>query len=96
MHAYIIRRLVWMIFIVLGMTLVVFVVTHLIPADPARVAAGEGANAEIIASIRKEFGLDRPLWEQYWIFLKGLLQGNLGRSILTGRHVLDDIKVLDV
>lgn len=76
----------------LGMTLVVFVITHLIPADPAMIAAGEGANAEIIASIRQEYGLDRPLWEQYWIFLKGLLQGNLGRSILTGRPVLDDIK----
>lgn len=92
MQAYIIRRLVWMVFVALGMTLVVFVITHLIPADPAMIAAGEGANAEIIESIRKEFGLDRPLWEQYWIYLKGLLRGNLGRSILTGRPVLDDIK----
>lgn len=81
-----------MVFVALGMTLVVFVITHLIPADPAMIAAGEGSNAEIIESIRKEFGLDRPLWEQYWIYLQGLLRGNLGRSILTGRPVLDDIK----
>jgi len=81
-----------MIFIVLGMTLIVFVVTHLIPADPAMIAAGQGADASSIEKVRQEFGLDRPLPEQYFIFLKGLLRGNLGRSILTGRPVLDDIK----
>jgi peptide/nickel transport system permease protein len=81
-----------MVFVVLGMTVIVFVVTHLIPADPAMIAAGEGADAEIIAAVRAEYGLDRPLLEQYWLFLKGLLRGNLGRSILTGRPVLDDIR----
>lgn len=92
MRAYIIRRLIWMVFVVFGMTLIVFVVTHLIPAEPATIAAGLGASADSIQAIRKEFALDRPLYEQYWIYLKGLLHGNLGRSILTGRPVLDDIK----
>jgi peptide/nickel transport system permease protein len=92
MQAYILRRLAWMVFVILGMTVIVFVISHLIPANPALLAAGEGADASIVAAIRAEYGLDRPLPEQYWLFLKGLFQGNLGRSILTGRPVLDDIK----
>jgi peptide/nickel transport system permease protein len=92
MSGYIVRRLVWLVFVVLGMTLIVFVVTHLIPADPATIAAGQGASADSIRAIREEFGLDRPLHEQYWLYLQGLFRGNLGRSILTGRPVLDDIR----
>jgi len=92
MSAYVIRRLEWLIFVVLGMTLIVFVITHMIPADPAKIAAGLGAEASAVEKIRRELGLDRPLPEQYFIYLKGLLRGDLGRSILTGRPVLDDIK----
>jgi peptide/nickel transport system permease protein len=92
MSAYIVRRIIWLIFVILGMTLIVFTITHLIPADPAKIAAGLGADASAVEKIRQDLGLDRPLPAQYWIYLTGLLHGNLGRSILTGRPVLDDIK----
>lgn len=92
MTQYILRRLVWLVFVMLGMTLVVFSVTHLIPADPARVVAGETATKEAVERIRQDLGLDKPLPEQYLNYLLGLLQGDLGKSILTGRPVIEDIK----
>lgn len=92
MWSYILRRLFWLVFVMLGMTLIVFVVTHIIPADPAKVVAGDTADAATVERIRKELGLDRPLAEQYLIYLKGLLRGDLGKSILTSRPVLDDLK----
>ena len=92
MLSFIARRLVWMVFVILGMSLIVFVVTHFIPADPAQLAAGPGADASIVRAIRERYGLDRPLPEQYLMFVKGLLRGDFGRSILTGRPVINDIK----
>ena len=92
MIRYIARRFTWLIFVVLGMTVITFVISHMIPADPAKIAAGLGADASAVEKVRAEYGLDRPLPGQYLIYLMGLLQGNLGRSILTGRPVLDDIK----
>ena len=92
MLSFIARRLVWMVFVILGMSLIVFVVTHFIPADPAQLAAGPGADASIVRAIRAKYGLDRPLPEQYFMFVKGLLRGDFGRSILTGRPVINDIK----
>lgn len=92
MSRYIARRLVWLIFVVLGMTLITFMITHIIPADPAKIAAGLGADASAVEAIRKDLGLDRPLPEQYIRYLGDLLHADLGRSILTGRPVLDDIK----
>ena len=92
MGRYIVRRLVWLIFVILGMTMITFLITHIIPADPAKLAAGLGADASAVEKIRAEYGLDLPLHQQYFRYLTGLLQGDLGRSILTGRPVLDDIK----
>jgi peptide/nickel transport system permease protein len=88
---YLVRRLVGLIFVVFGMTLVTFVISHIVPADPAAAAAGFNAGAEQIEQIRREMGLDRPLHEQYFSYLWGLLHGDLGRSILNHRPVLDDI-----
>jgi peptide/nickel transport system permease protein len=90
--AYIVRRFIWMGFVILGMTLIVFIVTHIIPADPVVAALGWGAGAAAYDKVREEFGLDLPLPQQYLRFLKGLLQGDLGRSIVTNRPVLDSIK----
>jgi peptide/nickel transport system permease protein len=92
MGTYVVRRLAWMILVVLGMTLITFAITHMIPADPAKIAAGLGADASAVEKIRQELGLDLPLPEQYLFYLKNLLRGDLGRSILTSRPVLDDIK----
>ncbi len=92
MSTYLIRRLLLLLVTLFGLTLVVFAVSHVAPGDPARLAAGPEANQEQIALIQKEFGLDRPLPVQYALYLKGLLQGNFGRSIRTRHDVLDDIR----
>ena len=87
------KRLLLVLLTLLGLTVVVFVVSHVTPGDPARLAAGPDASQEQIALIRTEFGLDRSLPVQYAIYLKGVLQGNFGRSIRTRHDVSDDIKV---
>ena len=74
-------------------TLVVFLISNLVPADPILAQLGDlqAADERLVAAYRARWGLDRPLWEQYWIFLTGLLQGDFGVSISTQRPVLDDI-----
>ena len=74
-------------------TLVVFLIATQVPADPILAQLGDlqAANEELVARYRARWGLDRPLWEQYWIFLSGLVQGDLGTSIASQRPVLDDI-----
>jgi peptide/nickel transport system permease protein len=85
------RRLAFLVLTVLGMSAVMFVVTRMIPADPARIAAGEYANREMIDAVRQEMGLDRTLPEQYWRYLTSLARGDLGRSVQSRRPVLDDL-----
>ncbi len=92
MSKFLIRRVFLLLVTLFGLTLVVFTVSHVAPGDPARLAAGPEANTEQIELIQKEFGLDRPLPAQYVLYLKGLLQGNFGRSIRTRHDVFDDIR----
>jgi peptide/nickel transport system permease protein len=91
MAAYVLRRLVWLGFVLVGMTLLSFIVTHLIPADPAKAAAGMDATADQIERLKRDLGLDRPLHEQYLLYLGGLLRGDLGTSIVSRRPVRDDL-----
>src|ERR671934_2557108 len=91
MVAYIGRRIAWLVLVAVGMTLVTFVVTHLIPADPVKFAAGLDATADQIEQTRKSLGLDKPLPEQYLIYLGNLAHGDLGTSIITKRPVRDDL-----
>jgi peptide/nickel transport system permease protein len=88
---YIVRRLVWLVFVAVGMTLLIFVMTHLIPADPAKFAAGLDATADQIEQTKRSLGLDKPLPEQYLIYLGNLAHGDLGTSIITKRPVKDDL-----
>ncbi len=64
------------------MALVTFLLLHYLPADPAALIAGRSANAQMIANVRHQLGLDLPLPLQFWRYLSGLLQGNLGRSYI--------------
>ncbi len=80
-----------MVLVVLGVTLITFIISHLIPGDPARLIAGERATDEIVAAIRTRLGLDLPLYQQYWNYMVALVQGDLGTSIRTSRPVLEDI-----
>jgi peptide/nickel transport system permease protein len=75
-----------------GMSLMTFLISHAIPADPAAAAAGQGASIEAIQNIRHQMGLDLPLHEQYIKYIRDiLLHGDFGYSILNHRPVLDDI-----
>lgn len=85
------KRLIGMVWVVLGVTLITFIISHLIPGDPARLIAGERATDEIVAAIRSRLGLDLPLYQQYWNYMVALAQGDLGTSIRTSRPVLEDI-----
>lgn len=93
MLAYIIRRLVLVIPIVLGVTLVVFIILHTMPGDPAQVMAGLDSSKEVLERIRNDLGLDQPLPIQYLTFLKNIfIHGDLGYSFRTRRPVSAEIK----
>ena len=66
----------------LGISVIVFFMIHLVPGDPARTLLGVRATDEAVAALHARFGLDQPLWQQYLSFLGRLLHGDLGRSIL--------------
>jgi peptide/nickel transport system permease protein len=87
---FIVRRLLLLIPILLGLTLLIFVFIHLLPGDPATTILGERATPENYARVRATLGLDRPLHEQYLSYMGGLLQGDLGRSFITNRDVVGD------
>jgi peptide/nickel transport system permease protein len=78
---YIFRRLAQMVPVVFGITLVVFALLQLIPGDPATTMLGVHATPESIAALRRELGLDRPLWEQYLRYLGNVLTFDLGNSL---------------
>ncbi|HSB72708.1 MAG TPA: ABC transporter permease [Candidatus Methylomirabilis sp.] len=90
--SYVFRRLCYTIPVLLGVTLLVFIISHAIPGDPARMMAGQKASREAVENIRRSLGLDRPLPEQYLRYLVGLTRGDLGRSIRNQRPVLDDLR----
>ncbi|UHL63732.1 ABC transporter permease [Paralcaligenes sp. KSB-10] len=86
------KRLFSLVLVVIGVSLITFIISHLIPGDPARLIAGDRATDEIVAHIRQKLGLDLPLYLQYWHYAVGLVHGDLGTSIRTGRPVLEDIR----
>ena len=77
--------------VLLGVSVVIFVLIRLTPGDPARIMAGEHADQQTVEEIREKWGLNKPLPEQYFIWLKEALQGNLGRSITTREFVVSEI-----
>lgn len=87
MLAYVGRRLIQTVLILLGISFVTFVLLYLVPADPARQIAGRSATAETVANIREQLGLNLPFYEQYLRYLVGLVQGDLGRSYLQKTEV---------
>jgi peptide/nickel transport system permease protein len=91
MIGYVLRRLGYTVLVVFAAVSVVFLISHLIPADPVRAIAGPHAGPEQVKALRSEWGLDKPLYQQYYVYFRELLHGNLGRSLLTRRPVLDDL-----
>ena len=92
MGRYIARRLLNLIPILLGITLLVFAFLHLIPGDPAVVMVGERATPEQVAALKERLGLNQPLLLQYLKFLFNLIRLDLGNSIISGVPIADEIK----
>jgi len=88
---YILRRLLLMVPVLFGVTVIVFLVISLIPGDPAKAILGTFATPENIARVNHDLGLDRALPIQYFIWLGNLLHGDFGRSYILHRPVLDEV-----
>ncbi len=93
MWLYVAKRCLGLIPVVLGITLFVFLLLHLIPGDPAIVLLGERATPEQVVALRQQLGLEQPLPVQYVRFLMQVLQGDLGRSILSGIPVAEELRL---
>ena len=78
---YVVRRLLQLVPIVLGVTVLVFFLIHLVPGDPARTILGNHATPQKVALLHREWGLDKPLPVQYWRFLERMVRGDLGSSL---------------
>src|SRR5256886_2121242 len=85
------RRIVGIAAVMVGVSIITFAISHVIPADPVAPALGDHATDQQIAAFRAEYPLDRPLPEQYLTYVVGLAHGDLGRSIRTRRPVADDL-----
>lgn len=86
------KRLFALLLVVVGVSLITFAISHLIPGDPARLIGGDRATDAIVANIRHQLGLDLPLYQQYGRYMLDLLHGDLGTSIRTSRPVLEDLQ----
>src|SRR5260221_2477938 len=91
MTAYLLRRLVLAIPVLFGVSLIVFAVLRLAPGDPALALAGMNANDEILSAIRREYGLDRPIYEQYVAYLSHILTLDFRRSVSTNLPVVEQL-----
>jgi peptide/nickel transport system permease protein len=93
MLAYVIRRLFQMVIVLLGVSVITFVILYAIPGDPAAMVAGKAATPEHIAEVRAHLGLDKPLPVQYVKYLGRLLRGDLGQSYYLQQSVVSQIKI---
>ncbi|PWU24645.1 MAG: peptide ABC transporter permease [Candidatus Rokuibacteriota bacterium] len=92
MLRFVVRRLLLLVPILLGVSILVFGWIHLLPGSPAEALLGEHATPEAIAQIRHQYGLDQPMYVQYWHYLDTLLHGNLGTSIASTRTVTYELQ----
>jgi len=88
---YIVRRLLLMLPVLIGVSVIVFSLVRLMPGDPAELLLGEDYTQEAAEELRAEWGLDKPIYIQYLIFLKQLLRGDLGTSIRSGLPVTQEL-----
>jgi peptide/nickel transport system permease protein len=91
MTQYAIRRGLTIVPVLFGVSLLVFSFVHMIPGDPALTMLGERATPEKVAEVRARLGLDRPMWEQYLVYVGNVLRGDLGVSIVRGDPVAADL-----
>ena len=89
---FLVRRVLWSILVLVGLSMVIFVIARVVPGDPARMALGPRATQEQVLGLQHKLGLDRPIVEQYGLFVVGLAHGDLGLSLLSERAVASDIQ----
>ncbi len=92
MIVYLLKRLGWLLIILLCAVTITFMLSRIIPADPARLAAGLNAKPEQVETLRKKMGLDKPVLEQYVDYIKGVLHFDFGDSLQTRGPVINDLK----
>ena len=92
MPAYILRRVLMLFPTLLGVSIIVFLMLHITPGDPAELMLGERATDAAIQEIREHLGLNKPLYVQYGLFIGRLLQGDLGETIMTQQKVWIEVK----
>ena len=88
---YVIKRLLGLLPTLLIVAVLVFLFVHILPGDPARLIAGPEADATVIDLVRKQLGLDQPLYVQFWHYMVNVLQGDFGTSMVSRRPVVDEI-----
>ena len=91
MIKYVTRRLLGAIPVLFGLSMVVFAFVHLLPGDPVAALLGQHATPELTAQIRDQMGLDKPLYEQYGIYLGQLSRGDLGKSVINNRPIIEEL-----
>ena len=91
MRRYVLKRLLSLVGTLLGVSVLIFLMVHLIPGDPVTAILGQFATPDAISQMRAALGLDEPLWQQYLHFLGRLLVGDLGTSLFTGQSVWEQI-----
>lgn len=89
---YIIRRILYAIPVVIGVTFLVFMISHLTPGDPVRMMAGEDASEADVEALRVKLGMDKPLMMQYGNYLYRVAHFDLGKSIRSNRNIVDEVK----
>lgn len=85
------RRIAFLVLVLLGLSILTFLLSHIVPSDPVRLFAGPRASAETIKQLRHQFGFDQPVWQQYVTYLGNLLHGNFGYSLTSHRAVSADL-----
>ena len=88
---YFLKRLLGLIPTLLIVAVLVFLFVHLLPGDPARLAAGQDADQSVVELVRKDLGLDKPLYQQFFTFISHALRGDFGHSMVSKRPVIDEI-----
>jgi peptide/nickel transport system permease protein len=89
---FLIRRTIYSIFVLLGLSIVIFIIARIMPGDPARMAVGARAPQWVVDRIHTQMHLDKPLPVQYFYWLQGAVKGDFGLSLVTQRSVTNDIK----
>ncbi|MBN2322127.1 MAG: ABC transporter permease [Spirochaetes bacterium] len=88
---FILRRLIYSIIVIIGLSLLIFLIARIVPGDPARMALGANAPQWLIEKYHEEMNLDKPIAVQYGLWLRGALRGEFGNSLYTKRKVIEDI-----